>query len=68
MEKMEFEVDAKELSVCSGDRYSVVLSFVADGEHVLAHFKAEDVVRHFNERELLDLIGESAAKRHFDIE
>lgn len=68
MEKMEFEVYAKELNVTSGDRYSVVLGFVANGAHVLDHFKAEDVVNHFNVGELLDLIGEKAAKRHFDID
>lgn len=68
MENMEFEVDAKELSVSSGDRYSVILCFTANGGHILDNFNIEDVVNHFGAKKLLDEIGEKVAREHFDIE
>lgn len=68
MEKMEFEVEAKELNVTSRNYYSIALKFVANGCDVLDHFEAKDVVRHFGKEILLDLIGEDEAKRYFGIE
>lgn len=38
-----------------------------DKSEVLEHFKVEDCVNHFNEKDFLEYIGIDAAKKYFDL-
>lgn len=62
---IEFEAD--DLRVESMGRYKLQVTADANGGTVLDNFSVGDIVAHFDVAELLDEIGEDAAKEHFDL-
>lgn len=63
----EFEIDADDVSVTSGNYQTVVLAFKADADKLLDSFSVEEIVDHCDAGALLDAIGEDVALRHFDV-
>lgn len=68
MATVKIEIDTDELSVNAGTARSVILNFSAEQSAVLAHFDVQEILAHFSRGDLLDAIGEEAAREHFGIE
>lgn len=68
MAQIDVKIQASKVEISGDSRKEVVLEFAANDAALLSHFNVADIVANFDVDDLLNEIGEDAARKYFDIE